>query len=124
MYRLPLPNYPGALHDEVVIASDELGFATRGGFLIAFNVSEGKELWRWDSDTDDVSVLAALADDSCLVQTPTHVIDVWSPTRAKVDMSGKAMLAGKDRYIGSTTAEYGITFQISPDSSNLSGARP
>ena len=92
MYRLPLPNYPGALHDEVVIASDELGFATRGGFLIAFNVSEGKELWRWDSDTDDVSVLAALADDSCLVQTPTHVIDVWSPTRAKVDMSGKAML--------------------------------
>ena len=35
----------------VVITSDELGFATRGGFLIAFNVSEGKELWRWDSDT-------------------------------------------------------------------------
>ncbi len=92
LYRLPLPNYPGALHDEVVIASDELGFATRGGVLIAFNVSDGKELWRWDSDTDDVSVLAALADGSCLVQTPTQVIDVWSPTRAKVYMSGKAML--------------------------------
>lgn len=84
LYRLSLPNYPGALHDEVVIANNELGFATRGGVLIAFNVSEGKELWRWNSDTDDVSVLAALADGSCLVQTPTQVIDVWSPTGADI----------------------------------------
>ena len=91
-YKLPLPKYPGTLRDEVVIGSDELGFATRGGLLIAFNVREGKELWHWDSNTGDISVVAALADGSCLVQSPTDLIDVWSPTRAKVVMHGKAML--------------------------------
>ena len=82
----------------MVIGNDELGFATRGGVLIAFNVREGKELWRWDSNTDDISVLAALADGSCLVQTPTEAVDVWSPTKVKVYMSGKAMLSWKGVY--------------------------
>jgi len=98
VYRLPLPKYPGVLHDDVVIGNDELGFATRGGVLIAFNVREGKELWRWDSNTDDISVSAALADGSCLVQTPTEAVDVWSPTKVKVYMSGKAMLSWKGVY--------------------------
>lgn len=92
LYRMALPKYPGELHDDVVIGSNELGFATRGGVLIAFNVREGTELWRWDSNTTDLSVLAALADGSVLVQTPTEAVDVWSPTKAKVFLSGKAML--------------------------------
>ena len=92
VYKLPLPKYSGPLQDEMVIGSDELGFATRGTRLIAFNVRDGKELWQWDSNSENISVLAALADGSCLVQTPTEVVDVWSPTKAKVYMSGKAML--------------------------------
>jgi outer membrane protein assembly factor BamB len=72
VYKLPLPKYSGPLRDEMVIGSDELGFATRAAVLIAFKVRDGKELWQWDSKTDDISVLAALADGSCLVQTPTQ----------------------------------------------------
>ncbi len=92
VYKLPLPKYSGPLQDEMVIGSDELAFATRGTQLIAFNVRDGKELWQWDSNTENISVLAALADGSCLVQTPTEVVDVWSPTKARVYMSGRMML--------------------------------
>jgi outer membrane protein assembly factor BamB len=92
LYKMPLPKYPGALHDDMVIGSNELGFAARGTVLIAFNVREGKELWQWDSKQDDIHVLAALADSSCLVQTPTEVIDVFSSIKSKVVMQGQAML--------------------------------
>ena len=92
VYRMTLPKYPGELHDEVVIGSDELGFATRGGVLIAFNVREGKELWRWDSNVQDVSVVAALKGGSCLVQTPTDAIVVSSPTKAKIMLHGQVMV--------------------------------
>lgn len=92
VYKFPLPKYSGTVTDEMVINSEDVAFATRGGRLIAFNVREGKELWQWDSNTEDVSVVAALADGSCLVQTPTEVVDVWSPTKSRVYMQGKVML--------------------------------
>jgi outer membrane protein assembly factor BamB len=92
VYKLPLPKYVGPLRDEMVIGSDELGFATRGGMLIAFNVRDGKELWQWDSKTNDISVLAALADGSCLVQTPTDAVKVESSTKAKIVLHGKLLL--------------------------------
>jgi hypothetical protein len=60
--------------------------------LIAFNVREGKELWQWDSETDDISVVAALADGSCLVQTPTDAVKVDSPTKARIALHGKVLL--------------------------------
>ena len=92
VYKLPLPKYPGPLRDEIVIGSNELAFATRGGMLVAFNVTDGKELWQWDSKTDDVSVVAALAGGSCLVQTPADAVIVQSSTRAKVFLHGKVLL--------------------------------
>jgi outer membrane protein assembly factor BamB len=92
VYKLPLPNYSGPLRDEMVIGSDELGFATRGGVLIAFHVRDGKELWQWDSKTDDISVLAALADGSCLVQTPTDAVKVDSSRKARIFLHGKVLL--------------------------------
>ncbi len=92
VYKFPLPKYSGPLQDEMVLGSNELAFATRGGKLIAFNQTDGKELWQWESNKETISVVAALADGSCLVQTPTEAVDVWSPTKAKVYMSGKAML--------------------------------
>ncbi len=92
IYKLPMPAYSGTLHDEIVIGSDELGFATRGGTLIAFNVREGKELWQWDSKTDEISVVAALAGGSCLVQTPTDAVKVDSSTKSKVLIQGKVLI--------------------------------
>jgi hypothetical protein len=60
--------------------------------LIAFNVRDGKELWQSDSKTDDISVLAALADGSCLVQTPTDAVKLVSSTKASILLHGKVLL--------------------------------
>jgi hypothetical protein len=60
--------------------------------LIAFNVRDGKELWQWDSKTDDISVLAALADGSCLVQTPTEAVKVDNSRKARIFLHGKVLL--------------------------------
>jgi outer membrane protein assembly factor BamB len=92
VYKFPLPKYSGPLQDEMVIGSNELAFATRGGKLIAFDQTEGKELWQWESNAETISVVAALADGSCLVQTPTEAVIVSSPTKSKVYMTGKVML--------------------------------
>jgi len=93
VYKFPLPRYAGPLRDDMVIGTDNTGFATRGGQLIAFNLVDGKELWRWDSNTDDISVLAALVHGACAVQTPTDVVIVEKEgARAKVVLRGKGMI--------------------------------
>jgi outer membrane protein assembly factor BamB len=97
VYRLPLPKYSGPLHDGMVIASNDLGFATRGGVLIAFNVRTGKDLWHWESNTDEISVFAALADGSCLVQTASALVDVTSSTESREVVKGKATMDWQGR---------------------------
>jgi hypothetical protein len=92
IYKLPLPHYAGALHDGMVIGENDVAFATRGGILIAFNVRTGKELWRWDSNTTEISVFAALANGDCLVQTPTALVEVTTSTQSKEIAKGKAMI--------------------------------
>jgi len=92
IYKLPLPHYAGALHDGMVIGENDVAFATRGGILIAFNVRTGKELWRWDSNTTEISVFAALANGDCLVQTPTALVEVTTSTQSKEIAKGKAMM--------------------------------
>jgi len=92
VYKLPLPKYAGPLHDEMVLGEHELGFATRGGFLIAFNVKTGKEIWTWDSNTPGIEVFAALANGGCMVQTPTALVEVDSATESKEIAKGKAMM--------------------------------
>jgi outer membrane protein assembly factor BamB len=92
VYKLPLPKYDGAIHDEMVLGEDEIGFATRGSFLIAFNVRDGRELWRWNSNTSDIEVFAALANGHCLVQTPTALVEVANANEAKEVLQGKAMM--------------------------------
>jgi len=92
VYRLPLPKYDGELHDEMVLGENEVGFATRGSFLIAFNVRDGKELWRWNSSTPEIEVFAALANGHCLVQTPTALVEVTGTNEAKEVLQGKAMM--------------------------------
>lgn len=93
LYKFPLPKYStGSLHDEMVIGTDNTGFATRGATLVAFSIKTGRELWRWNSQSTDITVFAALADGSCDVQTPTELVDVQEGGEARVVMQGKAML--------------------------------
>jgi outer membrane protein assembly factor BamB len=92
LYKFLLPKYSGKLNDEMVLGSDQLAFATRGGLLIAFNQSTGKEIWRWDSNTPEISVVAALASGACLVQTPTDAVIVENSTTAKEYLQGQVML--------------------------------
>jgi len=92
VFRFPLPKYSGARKDGIVIGEDNVAFATRGSFLIAFSLINGKELWRWQSDESDITVFAALANGACLVQTPTVLVEVASSTKAKTVFQGKAMM--------------------------------
>jgi hypothetical protein len=92
VYRFPLPKYVGSLHDEMVLGEDEIGFATRGSLLIAFNVRNGKEIWHWDSNTPEIEVFAALANGGCLVQTPTALVEVGNASKSKEVFQGKAMM--------------------------------
>jgi hypothetical protein len=92
VYKYPIPAYEGPLHDEMVLGEQGQGFATRGGVLIAFNVQEGKELWRWDSKGEELEVVAALADGSCLVQSPTAVFKVDNAATFHEVMKGQIMI--------------------------------
>ena len=83
---------PGTVRVTAVLGEKDLGFTTRGCLLIAFNTREGKELWRWDARVRGVEVFAALADGSCLVQTPTALVAVHGPAEAREVMKGKALM--------------------------------
>jgi outer membrane protein assembly factor BamB len=96
IYKFPLPKDRGKLNDEMVLGENNLGFATRGGTLVAFDVPEGKEIWRWDSP-QEIAVFAALANGSCLVQTPTAVVEVENATTSKEVFEGKAMVDWQGR---------------------------
>jgi outer membrane protein assembly factor BamB len=97
LYKLQLPKYTGPLDDEMVIGSGDVAFATRGGVLIAFDLNAGKELWRWDSKTPEISVFAALANGDCLIQTPTALVEVMNSTNSKELGQGKFMMDWQGR---------------------------
>lgn len=92
LYKLLLPAYAGLLKDSMVLGENDRGFTTRGSLLIAFDVREGKELWRWDSGVRGIEVFAALADGGCLVQTPEALVNVHDATHAMEVVKGKAMM--------------------------------
>ena len=96
-YKLSLPEFEGPLHDEMVLGEKNLGFATRGGTLIAFDVELGKELWRWQSSSPEIEAFAALADGSCLVQTESALVAVADSTNSKVVAEGRGMLDWQGR---------------------------
>jgi outer membrane protein assembly factor BamB len=92
IYRFPLPQYAGPLRDEMVIGENDVAFATRGGSLIAFDIGTGKPLWTWDSRTPEISVVMALANGGCAVQTPTALVEVENATTSKELMKGKVLM--------------------------------
>jgi len=92
VYKLPLPRSDGPLEDDMVLGENERGFATRGSFLVAFDVREGKELWRWKAETPGIRVFAALANGGCLVQTPTALVEVDSPEVSREVLHGQAVI--------------------------------
>lgn len=83
-YKFPLPKYAGHLHDEMVLGEQDLGFATRGSMLIAFNVSDGREIWRWDSGIPEIEINMATAGGGCLVDTPGGLVLVEEGVRKQV----------------------------------------
>lgn len=83
-YKLLLPRYTGHLHDEMVLGEMELGFATRGAILIAFNVRVGNEVWRWDSGTPEVKINMATAGGGILVETPEGLVLVEEGVRKEL----------------------------------------
>jgi outer membrane protein assembly factor BamB len=83
-YKFLLPRYAGHLHDEMVLGEQELGFATRGGMLIAFNVRDGSEVWRWNSGIPDVKVNMATAGGGCVVDTPVGLVLVEEGVKKQV----------------------------------------
>jgi outer membrane protein assembly factor BamB len=92
LFQLPLPKYNSALHDGMIIGKDNVGYATRGGALIAFDVNTGKDLWHWESGTQEVSVFVALANGDVLVQTPTALVEVQDATNSKELLQGHFMM--------------------------------
>jgi len=92
VYEFSLPKNDGPLHDEMVLGENDQGFATRGRLLLAFDVREGRELWRWDAKTTGIEVFAALANGGCTVQTPAALVEVDSATESKEIGKGKAMM--------------------------------
>lgn len=84
--------YTGTLHDDMVIGENDVAFLTRGTVLMAFDLSEGRELWRWDSKTSDISVFVALRNGDCVVQTPTALVEVTNSTTSKELMQGKFIM--------------------------------
>jgi outer membrane protein assembly factor BamB len=91
VYRFLLPKYKGKLHDEMVLGEDNIGFATRGGTLVAFHVEDGKESWHWDSP-EEIEVFAALRNGQCMVQTPSAVLVVENSTTSKKYMDGRVIM--------------------------------
>jgi outer membrane protein assembly factor BamB len=92
VFKSPMPRYSGPLHDGMVIGENDVAFATRGSFLIAFDLQTGKELWRWDAKTDDIEVFAALANGHCMVQTPKALMEVADANNATVYVEGKVTM--------------------------------
>jgi outer membrane protein assembly factor BamB len=91
-YKLLMPRYSGKLQDDMVLGEHDLGFATRGGVLVAFNVRNGREVWQWDSNTPEISVYAALANGGCAVKTPTGLVQVENGVQTKDLMDGNVFM--------------------------------
>lgn len=83
-YKFPLPRYVGQLHDEMVLGKQDLGFATRGGTLVAFNVQNGSEAWRWNSGFPEVKINMATAGGRCIVDTPEGLVLVEQGIKTQV----------------------------------------
>jgi hypothetical protein len=83
-YRFPLPPYTGDLHDEMVLGEQDLGFATRGAMLIAFNVRNGSEVWRWNSGISELKINMATAGGGCIVDTSNGLVLVEEGVRKQV----------------------------------------
>jgi hypothetical protein len=83
-YKFLLPRYVGELDDEMVLGEQDLGFASRGGTLVAFNVKDGTEVWRWNSGIPEVKIIMATAGGGCAVDTPQGLVLVEEGIKKKV----------------------------------------
>ena len=83
-YKFRLPRYAGELDDDMVLGEQDLGFASRGSTLVAFNVKDGTEVWRWNSGIPEVKIIMATAGGGCAVDTPQGLVLVEEGIKKKV----------------------------------------
>lgn len=98
-YKFPLPKYDGPLHDEMVLGEKDLGFATRGGMLIAFDVKDGNEVWRWDSGNSEITINMATAGGGCAVDTPEGLVLVEDGVKKRVVAPAGSQMYTPGEYI-------------------------
>jgi outer membrane protein assembly factor BamB len=98
-YKFPLPRYSGVLHDAMVLGENDLGFATRGGMLVAFNVKDGSEVWRWDSGAPEIEIEMATAGGGCAVQTPEGLVLVEDGVKKRVVAPRGAQMYNSTEFI-------------------------
>jgi outer membrane protein assembly factor BamB len=101
-YKFPLPKYAGPLHDEMVLGEKNLGFATRGGMLIAFNVEDGSEVWRWNSGAPEIKINMATAGGGCAVDTPEGLVLVEEGIKKRVVAPSGSQMYTPGEYIHTT----------------------
>ena len=73
-YKFLLPKYSGPLHDEMVLGEQDLGFATRGSILIAFNVATETKSGGGTPANRDFTINMATAGGGCFVETPEGIV--------------------------------------------------
>jgi outer membrane protein assembly factor BamB len=98
-YKFPLPKYAGPLHDEMVLGDNSLGFATRGGVLIAFSVEDGREVWRWDSGASEIKINMATAGGGCAVDTREGLVLVEDGVKKRVVAPSGSQMYTPGQYI-------------------------
>lgn len=52
--------------------------------LIAFNVRDGSEIWRWDSGIPEIKINMATGGGGCLVDTPAGLVLVEDGVRKQI----------------------------------------
>ena len=56
----------------------------RGSVLVAFNVRDGSEVWRWNSGGAELNIIMATAGGGCAVETPEGLVLVEDGERLRV----------------------------------------
>jgi hypothetical protein len=65
-YRVPVPVSPEGVSTSMLLG-ENFGYTTRGTVVIAFELQEGREVWRWEG-TENLSACIAVKGDKVLVR--------------------------------------------------------
>jgi hypothetical protein len=67
--------------------------------LIAFNVEDGNEVWRWDSGVPEIKINMATAGGGCAVDTPEGLVLVEKGIKKRVVAPSGSQMYTPGEYI-------------------------